>query len=48
MDKYLYFRSVTDQDADDGSADSIYVRYFRQYNFNLHARKSETSDERYS
>jgi|TARA_R110002096_G_C14468270_1_gene712844 hypothetical protein len=25
MDKYLYFRSVTDQDADDGSADSIYV-----------------------
>ena len=25
MEKYLYFRAVADQDADDGSDDSIYV-----------------------
>ena len=25
MEKYLYFRAVADQDADDGLADSIYV-----------------------
>ena len=25
MEKYLYFRAVTDQDSDDGSDDSIYV-----------------------
>tara|TARA_R110000765_G_scaffold381007_1_gene472231 strand:- start:40 stop:444 length:405 start_codon:yes stop_codon:yes gene_type:complete len=25
MEKYLYFRTVTDTDADDGSDDSIYV-----------------------
>ena len=25
MEKYLYFRAVTDQDADDGMADSFYI-----------------------
>ena len=25
MEKYLYFRAVTDQDSDDGSDDSIYI-----------------------
>ena len=25
MEKYLYFRAVTDQDSDDGSDDSLYV-----------------------
>jgi hypothetical protein len=25
MEKYLYFRAVADQDADDGNADSVYI-----------------------